>query len=346
MENVNFTAPAGSSSRLEVPMIPTGMHLCTLHGIADLGTQDGGNFGPKHKVNLAFEFPSQMRTFYEGDPQKPSCVFVFESFSMAPKANLRTRFVQPMISRQLSDTEADNFNFTSLLGKSFIATITHSSDGKWANISSLVPLDASNMQFAGLTSPEVAGINPKYFFHSSHGYESENFKALPKFIRDKIKSSHEGVAHANAGGKFLEPAAGEYSNAPSVGQIELLPNATHTLEQYRAQNWTDDMLISQGLARMAGPVAPPTTPSAPVAPAAAPVAPVAPPVAAAPVAPPVSAPPAAPVAAPPVAAPLNVFLMPDGRKCVMNDPNANIQAWILEKWTPEALVSSGHASFQ
>ena len=341
MENVNFTAPTGASSKLEVPMIPTGMHLCTLYGIADLGTQDGGNYGPKHKVNLAFEFPTQMRTFYEGDPQKPSCVFVFESFSMAPKANLRTRFVQPMISRQLSDTEADNFNFSSLLGKSFIATITHSVDGKWANISSLVPLDASNMQFAGLTSPEVPGLNDKYFFHSSHGYESDNFKALPKFIRDKIKSSHEGVMHQNAGGKFVEPVAGDYANnnSSSAPQIEMLPSATHTLEQFRAQNWTDEMLISQGYAKIAGPVAPPTMPAA--APVAAPLP------AAAPIAPPVAAPPAAALpVAPPVAQALNVHLMPDGRKCVMNDPNANIQAWILEKWTAEALVSSGHASFQ
>jgi len=317
-----FTAPmGGDSKRIEnVELIPTGFQLCTLYGLTDIGTQDGGNYGPRHKVNLCFEFPLHMRVFYEGDDPKPAAVFVFETLSMHPDSNLRKKFIEPMNGgSKFSDKEAEEFDISALLGKHFIATIAHSPDGKWANIQSITPLTQQNKGLFQLADTVVAQINPSHFFHLDDGFDSPNFASLPKFLRETLMSSEEGRAFKAAGGTFAEAINDYASGTATVGAKKLeMVDLSVTEKAYYDAGWTAEQLVSSGKAKWVTPTPPPV----PVTTAAAPP-------------PPVVAPPPA-VAPPPVAE----------KKLVMKDPTHILADWIAQGWTEETLIANGYATFQ
>jgi hypothetical protein len=314
-----FTAPIGGDSKRvdNVALIPAGFALCTFYGICDIGTVEGGNYGPRHKVNLAFEFPKEMRLFYEGDDPKPSCIFAFETLSMHSDSNLRKRFIEPMNGgRKFTDQEAVAFDLSSLLGKHYIATIAHSPDGKWANIQSLVPLNEQNKDMFGLPTSNIPQINKTYYFNLDQGFTSENFATLPKFLREKLMGSEEGKAYKLSGGVFAEPIDNN-SNSVVTPKLRMI-DTTVSYEDYIAGGWTDEQLIAHGKAEKVAPVTPP-----------APITNVAPP-------PPV----ANTVAPPPVAvSPLPPVL-------TMKDPSHNLAEWLAQGWTEETLVANGHAVFQ
>lgn len=326
-----FTAPVGGDSKKldNVPLLPTGDQVCTFYGLADLGTQEGGNYGAKHKCMLAFEFPQEKRVFYEGDPEKPCVIFDDQTLSMAEKANLRKLYIHQMLERKLTDDEAAKFHIDTLLGQSYVATISHSACGKYANISSIRPLNERNMLMFGLpTIDAVPKINPPFYFHSNQGYQSENFKNLPKFIREKIKQSHEGQAYARTGGVFAEPDANATPGAPGAAPtgartLQMKPDSKFTYEQLKANNWTEQQMVDNGYATWAAPVAPPepitNTPPPPAAPPSAPAMP------------------PAPDAMPPAPATGPVLVMKNG-----SDP----QKWISNGWTEKQLVDAGHADFK
>lgn len=319
-----LTAPlGGGDNRIEnVELIPTGFQLCTLFSLVDIGTQDTGIHGPKHKVRLAFEFPEHMRVFFENGDPMPSCIFLNETLSMNEKANLRKRFVQPMIAKVLSDEEAEKFDISTLLGKHFVANIVHSSDGKWANIESITPLNTKNMLMFGLQSPVIQQINPTQFFALHQGFESANFANIKGKSRDLIINSVEGKTHAAKGGKFAEPNNGTTNSTTSNGVSSdiVMIDTSITYEAYKQAGWTDEQLINSGKARRNVAVAPPSPLAAP-APSLAPAPPSAP----------------APTTPPPAAKPVLVF----------KDPNARpLSEWLAGGWTEEMIVKEGHASFQ
>lgn len=322
-----LTAPTGGdSNRIEnVALIPTGFQICTLFALIDIGTQDSGQFGMKHKVRLTFEFPQHMRVFYEGNEPTPACIFINETLSMNEKANLRKKYVQPMIKKVMSDNEAEKFDISTLLGKHYVANISHSPDGKFANIESITPLDNQNMLMFGLTSPIIAQVNETQFFALDQGFDSPNFANIKGKARDLIISSQEGKTHSAKGGKFAEQAASTngIASAPPASDLIMI-DMTTTYEAFKNAGWTDEQLIAYGKAKRNVAVAPPS-------PAVA-----APPVAA----PPVSAPPSAPpVAAAPIEPPKPVL--------VFKDPNAQpFEKWIENGWTEQMIIEQGHASFQ
>ncbi len=268
-----FTASVGGDSkRIEnVELIPIGKQLCTLVSLIDIGHQDS-NFGIKPQVSMMFEFPEHKRVFYEGDPAKPSCVFVKETLSMASKSNLRKKFVQPMISRILTDEEAGKFDLGSLLGKHYVATIAHSADGNWANIMAIEPLTAQTCLMFGLQEPVIERVNDLKFFHLSQGFESENFANLPTKVRETIKQSTEGKEHARKGGKFAEPVEGQNSGGP---RFELL-DTSYTLDQWKASGWNEASLVNAGKGRFIDSTPPPAPQTSAPAPAPVPAAPSAP----------------------------------------------------------------------
>ena len=324
MSGLRASSKGGDSKRIEnVELIPTGFQLCTLYGLADIGTQDNGNFGPRHKVNMCFEFPQHMRVFYEGDDPKPSCIFVFETLSMHEKSNLRTRFVQPMAGgKKMTDDEADEFDISSLLGKHFVATIAHSPDGKWANIQSITPLNEQNKAMFGLQSTAVEQINETFFFSLDLGFNSNNFATLPKFVRESLINSEEGKAHKLSGGVFAEPQEGATApqgtggNAAPKGKFVMIDQTT-TYEAYIEAGWTEEQMIENGIAKRL-----------------------------------VATPPPAPVGGaptPPPPAPNKVLPPPPVKKepvLVMNDPTAVLADWLAQGWTEQDLVDNGHATFQ
>ncbi len=329
-----FTAPLGGDSKRidNVELIHIGFQLCTFYGLCDIGTQDSGQFGPRHKVNLAFEFPKHYRVFYEGDDAKPACVFQFETLSMNKDSNLRGKFVEPMIGRKLTDAEAEVFDISSLLGKQYIATIVHSPDGKWANIQSIIALNEQNKAMFQLPTPTIEQINPTYFFHLSQGFESKNFENLPKFLREKhLMTSQEGIAHRAKGGIFAEPP--KTNGNVQQGGIEMI-DKTITYEAYKASGWTDELLIEKGIAKRIVASAPPAPviATAPAPPITSVVQPIVQATAQSTIVPVVLTVPAS---------------VPGITKLVFKDANAQpLAVWLKDGWTEAQIVEQGYATFQ
>lgn len=256
----NFTAPAGGNSKkIEVPNLAPGQYLVSLYGLADLGTQDSKYYDPKRQLCLSFETSQEQAEFWEGDGVKPYAIQVFKTFSMYKDAGLRKDFVENMIARKLTDQEADAFDFGSLLGKQFVASIIHSKNEKYMDITSIAPLDNRNMKMFDLIEPKVDIINPLHFFHISDGFESDNFRTLPHFIRKMLKESHEGQAFMRTGKAFNEPAentgaAGSPQSPPAAGRtFRMKPGQAYTKEQYNASGWSDQQIVDAGFAEWATP---------------------------------------------------------------------------------------------
>lgn len=257
-----FTASAsGGSERLDVEVLPSSMQLCTLYGIADLHTQKDQKYGDKNKCIFAFEFPQHFRTFYEDADPLPIAIFVTENMFMNKKANLRKKWVEPMSGITFKDDkEAENFDISSLVGKAFVATITHNvkGDKTYANISSITKLDDKTKLMFGLDSLDVAINNDTFIYHKTMGFEHPNFASLPKFIREQAKESIEGVEHAKNNGVFAEPAETSTNNGGGGNSIAgnaknrklvMLPDAPNTYEEFMACDWTDDELVQNNFAK-------------------------------------------------------------------------------------------------
>lgn len=309
MSQTSFTAPAVDSKKIEnVELIHPGQQVCTLYSMIDVGTQDT-NFGPKRQVKLAFEFPQHMRVFYEGDDPKPAAVFVTETLSMGDKANLRKKWVQPMINRVFQDDdEAAAFDIGTLLGKHFVVTIVHSADGKWANIMSIQPLDERNMVMFGLQQPTINRINEISFFHLSQGFDSEAFGKLSNKMRNLLMTSPEGVEFKSKGGKFrdkIERQNNSSGSSSGSGNPKLQMIGDYTYDQLKQSDYSDQQMVDAGYAKWVQATPPP---------------------------PPVQQTP------PP----------PAGKKVlVFKDANAAPLAdWIRDGWTEEDIVAGGHATWQ
>ena len=308
----------GASERLNVELIPPGMQLCTLYGLIDMGTLATGNYNPSRKVNLAFEFPQHMRVFTEGGESRPASIFSTESLSMNMKSNLRKKYVH-LMHKVMTDSEAEAFDISTLLGKSFVATIAHSPDGKWANIQSLTPLTEQNKELFQLGSSTVEQINKTQFFTLDQGFDSENFGQLNNHIKEKIKGSAEGKAHALAGGTFAEYKKDEGSapNVPGASATKKLVmiNQDVSHQSFIDGGWTDQQLVDNGHAKWEEAVAPtvPVTAAPPIVPTTPniPVTPTTPVVAAVP-------------------------------KLVFNDPSNVLSDWLAQGWTEEMIVEQGH----
>lgn len=330
--NSGFVAPSNDSNRLNTPLLSQGYHLGILYGLIDLGTQDGGNFGPKHQALLAFEFPLQTAVFYEGEQPKPYANFNRETFSMASKSNLRKNFIEPMLGRKLDDKEAETFDISSLLGKQFSIYIQHTPDGKYANIASIQPLNQQNIMMFGLQPGQtVQQVNQTIFFHLSQGFNSPNFSVIPKYFRELIIGSAEGQAHKAAGGTFAEPqqtngqqgaqAAIPTQNVGATRKVVMKPDSQYTYQQLKNASWTDDQIVQAGHGvweTIQQPAPPPTPPAV----AQTPVPPSLPPV-------PETSAPAVPV-----------------KTLVMKNPTFTPQMFYDKGWTDEMIVKEGHGTFQ
>lgn len=319
MSGLRASSKGGNSQRVDnVELIPAGFQLCTLYGIIQLGTQPAkGDYSPSDKVRLAFEFQDHYRVFFEGNDAQPASIFVTETLSMHEKANLRKKYVQPMSGNSMTDDEADKFDISSLLGQSFVANISHSPDGKWANIESITPLTEQNRQ---MFPNDPSQVNKTQFFTTEQGYESENFAMLSNSVREKIMNSAEGKEYALSGGNFAEKMKNETTTAaasspqgpPSSGGNLVMIDKTFTYEEMIKSGWTDELLIANGKAKINQPAPPP----APITSAATP-----PP-------PPVKA--ATPP--PPVKEPVLVMINPDDIA----------KEWIDAGWTEEQIIAGGH----
>lgn len=327
--STKMTAPigGGGNDKLETEILPSGFQLCRLYGIVDVGTHEGGKFGPKHLLGFQFEFPLEKRVFFEGQDPRPVAIYMENNYSMHENARLRA-YIHGMV-HTMSDTEAANFDIGSLLGKWFVANIEHSSCGKYANIKTLSKIDDKNIKMFGLEGDaRPVTVNDNYFFYIPQGFNSDNFKSLPEWLRKKLMKSVEGVSHTSSGGTFASTDSNDGNSTPapntnvakSSKRIQMI-STDYSYAQYK-ENWTDEQLIAAGHAKYVedSPVAPPK-PQGPPTPSSAP-------------------------SAPPVPSKKTLEThqsrLPDGTIFTLTDKSWTVESMITAGWTIETLIEAGH----
>lgn len=190
-------APANESNN-SYYLIPEGKHLAVLTQIIDLGTHTKeGKFWTKEQrqIRLNWELPNTLHEFKDWDGEKTAFKWQTYTFSMYNKAQLRA-VVESIIWKSLSDEDADNFDFNTLLGKSCIMKIEHSDyQGKtYANIFSIVESDEV-----------VKTTNPQLIF-SIDEYSQAKFDSIAEWMQDLIKESPEYQNRNADGWNFETPA--------------------------------------------------------------------------------------------------------------------------------------------
>lgn len=178
-----LTAPVTGGGTKTLP--PQGNHIGRCVQIIDMGTHWNENFGKwKRQVRLTFELPTELHVFDEDKGEEPFFVSVFCTLSMHENSTLR-RHLESWRGKRFSDEEAGSFNIFTLADVPGMVNVTHSQDGKYADIASISPMPR------GIECP--AGVNPVVLFspYMDKADMQQAWKALPDWMREKISESQE-----------------------------------------------------------------------------------------------------------------------------------------------------------
>jgi len=177
-----------SDNSKEFKIAPAGLHMARLYSIIDLGhqaTEWAGETKIMHKVVLTWELhgDDDAGEPLKTDDGKPLIVSKRYTVSLGDQARLR-QDLEAWGNKKMTAEDRKNFDMSSLLGRFCMVNITHSEDGKYANISGISPVPSA------LRNAQPEGINPTKMFWLQN-YKQEDFDALPKYYREKITESSE-----------------------------------------------------------------------------------------------------------------------------------------------------------
>ena len=177
-----------SDTQKDFKIAPAGLHMARLYSVIDLGHQSvewSGETKIMHKVVLTFELHGDDNNGkpLKTDDGKPLIVSKRYTVSLGDQATLR-KDLESWANKKMSATDRINFDLKTLLNKFCMVNISHSEDGKYANISGISPIPSA------LKNAVPDGINQINHFWL-HDYDQAKFDALPKYYREKIMESSE-----------------------------------------------------------------------------------------------------------------------------------------------------------
>ena len=177
-----------SDNSKEFKIAPAGLHMARLYSIIDLGhqaTEWAGETKIMHKVVLTWELHGDDDTGapLKTDDGKPLIVSKRYTVSLGDQARLR-QDLESWGNKKMTTEDRKNFDLKSLLDKFCMVNITHSEDGKYANISGISPVPSA------LRGAIPAGINPINHFWLAE-FDQAKYDALPKYYKEKITESSE-----------------------------------------------------------------------------------------------------------------------------------------------------------
>jgi hypothetical protein len=177
-----------SDTQKDFKIAPAGLHMARLYSIIDLGHQSvewSGETKIMHKVVLTFELHGDDN---EGKPlqtddKKPLIVSKRYTVSLGDQATLR-KDLESWANKKMSAEDRKNFDMKTLLDKFCMVNISHSEDGKYANISGISPIPSA------LKNVVPQGVNAINHFWL-HDFDQAKFDSLPKYYKEKIMESSE-----------------------------------------------------------------------------------------------------------------------------------------------------------
>jgi hypothetical protein len=177
-----------SDNSKEFKIAPAGLHMARLYSVIDLGhqaTEWAGETKIMHKVVLTWELHGNddadqpLKT----DDGKPLIVSKRYTVSLGDQARLR-QDLEAWSNKKMTAEDRKKFDLRNLLDKFCMVNITHSEDGKYANISGISPVPSA------LRAVQPEGINvPLHFWLAE--FDQAKYDGLPKYYKEKITESSE-----------------------------------------------------------------------------------------------------------------------------------------------------------
>ena len=131
-----------SKSESSFELLPPGTHVARCVSCVNLGLQKAGNWDPKQKVFVGFEVPS-VRVEWDDKDKKhhegPAFIGSRYTASLSKKAILRQQ-LESWRGRAFTEKQLDGFNLFDILDKPCLISVTHTDDGKYANINAIMGL--------------------------------------------------------------------------------------------------------------------------------------------------------------------------------------------------------------
>jgi hypothetical protein len=177
-----------SDNSKEFKIAPAGLHMARLYSIIDLGHQSvewAGESKIMHKVVFTWELHGEDDAGQplQTDDKKPLIVSKRYTVSLGDQARLR-QDLEAWSNKKMTSEDRKNFDLKGLLGKFCMVNITHSEDGKYANISGISPVPSA------LRNAQPEGINAPLHFWLAE-FDQAKYDALPKYYKEKITESSE-----------------------------------------------------------------------------------------------------------------------------------------------------------
>ena len=177
-----------SDNSKEFKIAPSGNHMARLYSVIDLGhqaTEWAGETKIMHKVVLTWELHGKAVNDQPltTDDGKPLIVSKRYTVSLGEQARLR-QDLEAWSNKKMTAEDRKNFDLKNLLGKFCMVNITHSEDGRYANISGISPVPSA------LRAHQPEGINAPVHFWLAE-FDQSKYDALPKYYREKIAESSE-----------------------------------------------------------------------------------------------------------------------------------------------------------
>lgn len=167
--------------------VPPGAHFAICNLIADCGLQEGFGGKAQHKIYIRWEVPDE-RVSYEKDGKQlegPCSIGSMYTLSLSEKANLR-KVLENWRGKPFTPQELQGFDITNVLGKCCQIMVTHSEDGKYANITGVMGISKDQKARSQGAKPE----NQPVAF-SIDQWDQKAFTALPNWLKDKIENRME-----------------------------------------------------------------------------------------------------------------------------------------------------------
>jgi hypothetical protein len=131
---MEFTSKTGGTGDYEKPKPGTYTGVCV--GFADIGTQPGGQYGPKPKVMLRWELHRRKGPALDSQGR---VMTVTERYTASADKKATFRAVAEAHIGPLPDGR--KWQSGQLLGECVKLTLVESEDGKYVNVKTVVPLD-------------------------------------------------------------------------------------------------------------------------------------------------------------------------------------------------------------
>jgi hypothetical protein len=177
-----------SDNSKEFKIAPAGLHMARLYSVIDLGhqaTEWAGETKIMHKVVLTWELHGNDDSDQplKTDDGKPLIVSKRYTVSLGDQARLR-QDLEAWSNKKMTAEDRKKFDLRNLLDKFCMVNITHSEDGKYANISGISPVPSA------LRNAQPEGINPTLHFWLAE-FDQAKYDNLPKYYKEKITESSE-----------------------------------------------------------------------------------------------------------------------------------------------------------